>query len=790
MVVTLVNRTNPVDKWQIRILERNVPSQSQQTIGLPVPQDFHDYHDYYPELVDIVYNTLSGSEATITQFVACDFRGTSAPAVDHYWEKFPGLWAYKTIYAGYLGGYGGQDGLSSFSISTDYWYVEGSDPDTRWYVKFAPSANSRYIDVQLYDHSLVLQSFLTYTIDADCTEIQPWGYGIPFIKDFAAFKAAASAGDANNQQGAMLMDQETYTEVFDPDSAYMYKNVAYSYSVKASSNYYTWLWYLYTNGGGDDPEPDPPEDPYNNEYPPGEPNPGEGTRPPYDEGDDIPVPALPPFNLSDSGFTSLWIPSRTALGLLATFMWSDNFIDTVVKKLYANPIDVIISLGLVPFDVTPDGTANICVGDHDTGISSAYVDNDCVIIDCGTITVEELKPGGYLNYSPYTKAQLFLPFVGYVDLDVNEIMLSDISVEYHVCLTNGSFVAFIVNQNVNTTKVIGQYEGNCKIQIPVTSADYSQMWSAIVGTLTAPLASAAGAAAGGAIAGQYIGASAALTSDFAAEGANQGLSSSIASGIANSSNLLEEKLSPQVQRGGAFSSSSGAMGNRKPYIILKSPEVKQPSNYNKYRGYPLQAEMELGSCRGYTEVANILLSLLSASGTETCEVERLLRSGVIFGSGNKPTVGNDGIYLCQNSSPVIQIDKEVSLVDTLTGDFRDSVDMMTPVVRIERSSPLGFNYVYIGEFGRWYFVNKIDVVRTGILDLHLKEDVLESFNAEIKNNTAIIGNNSELYNVYLNDNQLIHTQRDLFWRKEFPTGFLENDNYEWVLLIAGRRATS
>lgn len=553
-----------------------------------------------------------------------------------------------------------------------------------------------------------------------------------------------------------------------------------------------WIYYLVQGTEMDpDPEPKPPsDDPYNPVYPPGGEDPGSGDRPPYDEGDDIPIPDLPPFNLADSGFTSLWIPSGVTLGLLASYLWSDNVIDTVIKKLYANPIDVIISLGIVPFNVTPDGTAEICVGTHGTGVSSAYVNSDCVIVDCGDINIEELQPGGYLNYSPYTQAKLFLPFVGFVDIDIDVAMNSTLHIEYHVCLTNGSFVVFVQSSNSNTIKVIAEFEGNMKITVPITAADYSSMWQAVLGTLTAPLLAAAGGAAAGAIGGQFIGASAALTSDFAAEGANQGLANSIGQGIGDAGNHITDKLSPNIACSGSFSAGSGMMGNRKPFIVLKSPEVKQPENYNKYRGYPLQAEKVLNELSGYTEISNIQLSLPGASGTEAGEAERLLRNGFIIGSGSKPAVQSDGITLCKNNSPINQINKQADLISQLNGDFRDSVNMMHPVVRIEKLDPTDFNYVYIGEFKRWYFVNKVDVVRTNILDLHLKEDVLESFATEILAHKAIVSNNASLYNVYLNDNQLITTQRSLYWRKEFPTGFMENDGYEWVLLIAGRRGTS
>lgn len=753
-----------------------------------------DYGDYFTDAVALLYDAC-GTEATfatstinITNFSTA---GSSSVETEFktniYPEHFNSLhrYAYSTIEGYPFYDHDGKYEDCTFRIPIDsYFYVRGSDPDTRRFIQFSYNNNQLYY--KIWNHEKTRVIYETYGSPFSFENVTVPAHMISkfLLTDIEDFVNATSAQAARAYVGQATMSI-SYTHYADTvvDSKIQYRVTKYF----QNSNALDGLYHLLQSGAE---YMDPDEDPYSGDdgpYEPGGPDEGSGDRPPYDEGDDIPIPDLPPFNLSDSGFTSLWIPSRTTLGLLSSYLWSDNLIDTIIKKLYANPIDVIISLGIVPFDVTPDGTAEICVGTHGTGITSAYVNSDTAIIDCGDVSISEMKPGGYLNFSPYTEAKIFLPFVGFVDVDTDVIMTSTVHIEYHVCLTNGSFVAFIESTNVNTSKVIGEYEGNMKITVPITAADYSSMWQAIIGTLSAPLLAAAGGAAAGAIGGQYIGASAALTSDFAAEGANQGLSNSIGQGITNAGNHITDKLSPNISCSSGFSAGSGMMGNRKPFIVLKSPEVKQPGNYNKYRGYPLQAECKLSSLQGYTEISNIQLALTGASGTETGEVERLLRSGVIIGNGTKPSTVNDGILLCSNKSPLNQINKSVTLVSQLNGDFRNSINMMQPVVRIERTSPLDFNYVYIGEFRRWYFLNKVEIVRTGILDLYLKEDVLESFASDILNHNAIVSNNANLYNVYLNDKQLITTQRSLFWRKEFPTGFFENDNYEWVMLIAGSR---
>lgn len=142
------------------------------------------------------------------------------------------------------------------------------------------------------------------------------------------------------------------------------------------------------------------------------------------------------------------------------------------------------------------------------------------------------------------------------------------------------------------------------------------------------------------------------------------------------------------------------------------------------------------------------------------------------------------ITLYQNGSPKEQLTKTLTQIDILTGTLREESSIIAPVITIERSSPIGFNYAYISEFGRYYFVTEVEVVRYGIIRLHLKSDPLMSFGSSIKANSGIIRKSASNYNVRINDNSLRSYQNDLYTYKKFSGGF--GTNFEYVLLVAGQ----
>lgn len=90
----------------------------------------------------------------------------------------------------------------------------------------------------------------------------------------------------------------------------------------------------------------------------------------------------------------------------------------------------------------------------------------------------------------------------------------------------------------------------------------------------------------------------------------------------------------------------------------------------------------------------------------------------------------------------------------LTGYLREPCSIMNPVFKIERfpsdASPQSYNYAYIGEFARWYFVTDWTWA-DGVWQCSLEVDVLASFKTVIGNSSAYIDRSAHEYNGAITD---------------------------------------
>lgn len=139
------------------------------------------------------------------------------------------------------------------------------------------------------------------------------------------------------------------------------------------------------------------------------------------------------------------------------------------------------------------------------------------------------------------------------------------------------------------------------------------------------------------------------------------------------------------------------------------------------------------------------------------------------------------IKLYTNASDKIVVDKNITQVGAdITGTLREDCSITDPVIKLE-TNPIGSNYAYISEFGRYYYINNI--VCTGkLFELHMHVDVLMTYASGIRSNKAVILRQERAYNLYLNDG-VFKTQADPHFQiAKFPSGF--TDEY-YILAVSG-----
>lgn len=370
--------------------------------------------------------------------------------------------------------------------------------------------------------------------------------------------------------------------------------------------------------------------------------------------DTITAPTVPTLTVADTGFVRIYNPTLSQLKSLAQYMWTDpNFLTTLLnqaKQLLENPIESIISLNLLPCSIPNSADEEVKVLFIPTGVYMPPATTQFVEVNCGTLEVKEYY-GSALDYSPYTKIHCYLPYIGQVTLDTDEVMGKTLDIKYRIDIVTGMCVAII---SVNGT-VMYQFSGHCAIAMPLTSADFSSYIGAAISVGKAVGAVVAAGAGAPQISAGLVGTNAPSTTtttfDSTSTVRNPASGRQVKAGTEHSEKTVSSKGSSfgeiatkaasntvgavmgsktVVEHSGGFTGNSGYLAVRRPYLIIEIPRMCNPAEYGTFNGYPSMITTQLSECEGFTSVQNIQLKGFSATREELSEIAELLMGGVIF----------------------------------------------------------------------------------------------------------------------------------------------------------------
>ena len=350
-----------------------------------------------------------------------------------------------------------------------------------------------------------------------------------------------------------------------------------------------------------------------------------------DSSDTISIPTAPSIGVSSAGFVNLYNPSAATLTDFGKDLFPDlNFTPvsnlptpTDVMEAVENACTVLATIGnqipnivsmyinaqlinyvldchILPVAPTSSGSHAIQVGFKTFNQHAPKVDSDYVDFDCGTLNIGEYY-ANYIDYAPFTKCKLFLPFVGYVELLPEYWQSGSINVTYRFNVIDGSFMAFVKSTSSKSKlsdSVIGQYGGNCCVHIPITGANYSNM-----------------------VTGLIQGAAAVATSGAGAVGkATKAIESAV--DVCN--------MRPNVQSSNGYNSTSAFLGCRTPYLVIERTVASFSMSYPEECGLPSNVTETLSNVSGYTEASAIKVDIPGATEAECNEIAALLAGGVFL----------------------------------------------------------------------------------------------------------------------------------------------------------------
>ena len=319
-----------------------------------------------------------------------------------------------------------------------------------------------------------------------------------------------------------------------------------------------------------------------------------------------PWPELPDDPEVASGIIKIFHPDNAILNQFISFIYSapsqiiDNF-----KKIWVNPMDSIISLALVPFPVVNHTAEDIKFCGVSTEVTCPTLKSRFVERDLGECVVPH-RYNSFLDYAPYTQCRIWLPFIGFQEMDINDVEGATLQCKYFCDVVTGEAIAMVrcikrmSKYDVHYNCITYTFNGNILRQLPLSGNNYQQLYSGIIGLV-----------------GTAIAAPAALPQAIGSQVATQQV---------------------RVQRSGSISGNSGWLGSFTPYILLEEPTRAVPSTkedeYSGLIGLPGWVTKKLANIHGYTEFDpdSIRFEKLSnkITGTEIEMLKEYFRSGVIM----------------------------------------------------------------------------------------------------------------------------------------------------------------
>lgn len=109
------------------------------------------------------------------------------------------------------------------------------------------------------------------------------------------------------------------------------------------------------------------------------------------------------------------------------------------------------------------------------------------------------------------------------------------------------------------------------------------------------------------------------------------------------------------------------------------------------------------------------------------------------------------VRLYQNYSAPNVLDKDIRLIQTMTGTIKEGTSIKDPSILIAGSLPILANYAYIPEFNRYYHIIDVMAERGNLFRVTMHVDVLESFKGYIKSAEVIAERSTSDYNLMLRD---------------------------------------
>ena len=285
--------------------------------------------------------------------------------------------------------------------------------------------------------------------------------------------------------------------------------------------------------------------------------------------------------------TSTFHMTKERLVQLGQFLWGSSIFDEF-SLINNNPIENIISCKAIPYAISGT-TQEITLGNVKTGVNGEKISQNFSKQTIGSVAITEHYKS-FLDYAPYTNVIIYLPYIGFKELDTSLVMGKTLRIEYTLDVITGGCLAQIYVGKIR----LYEFTGNIGVDISITASNRAQVESAYISAGVGVVSSAMSGNVTGAV-NSIIGAA---TSQYHYSGT------------------------------GNPSPSCVASTNRTCYVVIDRPQYQPLKAFNHTRGRMCCLSKTIGNLQGYTVCdSNIDISGISATDEEKDEIVNILSTG-------------------------------------------------------------------------------------------------------------------------------------------------------------------
>lgn len=294
----------------------------------------------------------------------------------------------------------------------------------------------------------------------------------------------------------------------------------------------------------------------------------------------------------NSGFVTLYNPTKTQMQSFNDWLWTsiDDNLSQQIKRLMIAPLEAILFIAETHLNPpTTESTSEIKFCGIGSGVYSLTIPKQFKTYDCGSLQYKTAD-GGYsttvkgdtdmfLDYQPYSRAEIYIPTIGYKEIDINDLIGSEVSLTISVDWVSGATLASLTFNREKrkagdaalNNNTIYEFEGNAYTLLPISASDWKSFYSNVLGGISSL--------------GSML----------------SGTPQAILSGAANmASSVMSQQVS--VQKSGSINTSYGFMAQQDVYLYVTRPNPAIPTNYKGFKGYKTNQRYSLESLSGYTEI--------------------------------------------------------------------------------------------------------------------------------------------------------------------------------------------